>query len=316
MRKRKLSSLLRQSFRKLKYLDKTQTRYFALMSFLIGFCLFAGTTYSYFTFSKKLNAATISIARLSYNLSSPTSGYQNGQIAVPANGSVTLDLNLSSQNSTETKYALRYTSADPNIKVYYSESLANNMTGIIGPLGSNISMRVIIENKGTADATVNFTVNGGYIQNTLETNITEGFYEADIVVRSILLADDLSNGIVDSGFPTKGSGYAYFRTTCTGPATAKWDEENWKLNLDDIQGKISCDAFFKQVSNDIEVVLAVKKKDGTIEYVESVPNDGTYTFDKAECSTGATPAWDTAAWKLDVTNITEKTICTGYFNEN
>lgn len=315
MKKRKISNILKQNIRKLKYLDKTQSTYFMVMSFLVAFCLFTGGTYSYFTFSKHLNAATISIAKLNYTLSSTSSDYNQGAITLAAGETKTLELTLNSLNRVATKYALKYSTPSATTKVYYSQSLAYNMTGTIEANGS-ITMRVIIKNDGSSAATVNFTIDGGYIQNTLESNITEGYYEDDIIVRTILFDETLSNGVIGQSFPAKGGEYGYITTKCNDDATAEWDNDKWELNLDAISKRASCDVYFKKIINDIEVVFALAKKDGTVEYATSVPNDGTYTYQSVTCSSGATAEWDGSAWKMNVTNVTDKTICTGRFKQN
>lgn len=322
MKKRKISNIIKHQVRKLKYLDKTQARYFIVTGFLLSFCLFTGGTYSYFAFTEHLHATTITIGNLTYELSSNnTAGSINGNryvMNVKAGSRISLNLDLESLNSTDTKYALNYdtSSPDSDVKVYYSESYANNMSGIIGPTGSKISMRVIIENNSTVDTSVYFIISGGYLQNTLDSNITEGYYEEDIQVRAVLIENDLNKGIINENFPTKGSGYLYFRTECSEEVDDVWDNANWKLNLNNIPGRVSCDVYFKKMTNDVELYYALKKKDGTVTYVTSVPNDGTYTFKNAKCNTDATASWDTSTWSMNVSGIKEKTICIGTFEEN
>ena len=88
---KKFTSNLKRSWRKLKYLDKTQFNYFIVTSFIGIFCLFTGFSYSRFTVSKYLSAATITIAKLNYTLSSSTSGYSNGSISVGAGETAYVD---------------------------------------------------------------------------------------------------------------------------------------------------------------------------------------------------------------------------------
>lgn len=316
MKKRKVSNVIKQSFRKLKYLDKTQLNYFLVMSFLLEFCLFTGTTYSYFTFSKHLNAATITIAKLNYNLSSPSSDYANGSITVLPGEKKAIDLNLASLNKIKTKYALKYSTQVSGVKVYYSESYKNNMAGTIGPEGSNISMRVIIVNNGSSTAKVGLTISGGYLQNTLETNITEGYFEEDIVIRTVLLENGLTNGIIGENFPEKGGEYSYFKTECSKDVDATWDNETWQLEIGGIKSRIACDVYFKKMTSDIETYFVLQGSEGSQTYTTVVPNDGTYTFDRATCNTGATATWDETEWKMNISNIQKQTICTGYFKQS
>lgn len=310
-----MSSIIKQSFRKIKYLDKTQLRYFIVMSFLVGFCLFTGGTYSYFAFSKHLNAATIAIAKLNYTLSSTDSGYTNGTITIGPGETKSLELTLNSFNSMDTKYALRYSTNNPGVKVYYSQNNANNMSGVIGPRGSSITMRVVIDNTSSTSDTVTFTIKGGYLQNELSTNITDGYYEADIIVRAILLEDDFENGLIGENFPAKTSDYVYLRTQCTGDVQASWDRENWKLNLDNITHRESCDVYFKKVTKDIEIVYVLKGSNGQVTYATSTPDDS-YAFEKAECSSEATAEWDASSKKLNVSNISDRTVCVAHFKQS
>ena len=315
MKKRGIISKIKKQWRKLKYLDRTQLSYFVVTTFIGAFCLFTGGTYSYFTITKHLNAATITIAKLNYNLSSTTEGYTNGNITVPAGETIFVDLNLESLNSIETKYALKYNTEATGVEVYYSENIGNNMQGVIGSRGSNITLRVVIVNNGTGNANINLTVDGGYIKNSLSTNITRGYFEKDIVVRTVLLDENLGNAIIEQDFPSKTGEYVYFRTQCTEDATATWDNENWTLNIDDIQKQIACDVYFKKPKSDIEIYFNLIDTDGTSRLVENVPNDGTYQYKQSKCNTGANSIWDNNAWALSIDDIKERTVCVADFTK-
>lgn len=313
---KKLMSKIKRQWRKIKYLDKTQLSYFVVTGFIGAFCLFTAGTYSYFTIIKDLNAATITIAKLKYNLSSTTSGYSEGNISVPAGETKVVDLTLESLNNIETKYALNYSTSESGIEVYYSENLRNNMMGLIGPVGSDITMRVVIVNSGTTAANVNLTATGGYVKNTLTTNITQGYFEADIVVRTVLLDENAENAILEQNFPTKDGEYVYFRTSCSEDVTPSWDNENWKLNLGEISGQIACDVYFKKMAYDVEIYIGLEKKDGSFVLSTEVPSASAYTFNRTECNNSATATWDETARELVLANTTSKTICVGYFKEN
>ncbi len=316
MKKRKVTTVIKNSFKKLKYMDKTQMHYFMVMSFLIMFCLFTGGTYSYFTFSKHLNAATITIARLNYTLSSPSSDYVNGTVSVGAGETKIIELELASHNAVETKYALRYASENSNIKVYYSEEVGNNVMGTIGPTGSTITMKVIIKNTGSTAATVDFTIRGGYIQNTVETNILEGYYENDIVVRTVLFTESLTNGVINQGFPAKDAGYAYLATQCSSGVTTTWDNDAWELTIDEIGQRVACDVYFKKPTKDVEIYFVLKNNDGTVTFSEETPSQDNYTFESTLCNNGATAEWDGTAWEMNASNVTNtQTMCTGYFQQ-
>ncbi|HBA37431.1 MAG TPA: hypothetical protein DCY94_01780, partial [Firmicutes bacterium] len=182
---KKFATNVKRSFRKIKYLDKTQASYFIVTCFIATFFMFTGITYSYFTFSKSLNAATITIAKLNYTLDSKTEGYKDRLVTVAPGETKFVDLELKSLNAERTKYALNYKSSLDNVKVYYSETLKKNVSGIIGPNGSVIDMRIVIENSDTEkEATIEFDIAGGYLQNTLKSNIENGYFEQDFTMRT------------------------------------------------------------------------------------------------------------------------------------
>ena len=300
----------KKAYRKLKFLDKTQLQYYVVVSFIGLFCTFTTTTYSVFTVSKYLNAAVITTAKLSYTLTSNAPEYNNGVVSVPAGETVILDLTLSSLNSQNTKYALNYSTNNQNISVYYSYNLENNMAGTIGTSGSSIPMRVVIVNSGSTAATVNLTVAGGYVNNTLESNITEGYYENDIVVRIIKQDADFTNDTQVSTFPTPAQGYGYYNTVCNEIATPVWDNSTSTLNLNNLTERIVCTAYFKAFASDIEVYYELRDSNGlNSTRASSVPNNGTYTFQSAHCSSNATANWNSTNWRLEVTGVQEKTIC-------
>ncbi len=154
-------------------MDRTKARYFAVAVFLSAFCLFTGGTYSYFALSKFLSAATISIAKLNYELTSTDTNFQNNSITVEAGKTVKLTLDLKSLNAQNTKYALDYISDNPNLKVYYVGNMEQNVQGEIGGLNSIINIKIVIKNTGRSNGAVQFDLKGGYLQNTLESNINE-----------------------------------------------------------------------------------------------------------------------------------------------
>ncbi len=311
----KIFSKFKRQWRKIKYLDKTQLSYFVVTGFIGAFCLFTGGTYSYFTITKSLNAATITIAKLNYNLSSTTSGYNDGNISVPAGGTTFVDLTLESLNAIETKYALNYSTSSSDIQVYYSENIKYNMQGVIGPTGSDITMRVVIVNNGASASNVNLTVNGGYVKNNITSNIVNGYFETDITVRTILMDETMSNSIVDQDFPTKDGEYSFFRVQCSQNVGATWDNENWNLSLGEIDTQVACDVYFKKMAYDLETYYGLVKKDGTLEFTQAAPDENLYTFDRAQCNNDSTATWDTENRQLVLSNISNKTICLGYFNE-
>ena len=313
---KKFNKNVKKAYKKLKYLDKTSFRFYIVTGFIGIFCTFVTTTYSVFTLSKTLNAAIITIAKLNYSLSSPDSAFNNGVVTVAANKTLAIDLSLGSLNDETTKYALNYASQNPDVEVYYSMNYDNNMQGTIGAEPSTIPMRIVIVNNSNSSATVNLTVAGGYTHNTLTSNITEGYYESDIVARIYTEEADFSNVSQVTEFPDPSSGYVYYDTTCNEPTTPVWSNESSTLVLNNLTKRIVCNVYFKKLSYDIEIYYELRDADGLNSVrATSVPNDGTYTFQSVHCSnTAAQPSWDSNEWKLTVSNITQKTLCVALFN--
>lgn len=291
---KKLKSSIKKAFRKLKYLDKTQLNYFIVTGFIGTFCMFTGVTYSAFTISRFLNAATITIAKLDYTLA--ISGVSGNVVTVPANTTQMYNITLTSNNSIDTRYALNYSpTTNGDVTVYYSQSLANNMTGIIAANGS-ISMRVVIKNDSSSSVNITLAPTGGYTRNSLTTNITQGYYETDINVRTVLLNNDFSvYSINGTTFPS-APGYAYYRTVCNEEASPVWNYAATppSLTLNNTTSQISCDVYFKAMSSDLEIAFRLVDTDGSETYSSSAPASTTgYSFYDVTCdSSGATATWD------------------------
>ena len=315
---KKFNKNVKKAYKKVKYLDKTSFRFYIVTGFIGIFCTFVTTTYSVFTLSKTLNAAIITIAKLNYSLSSPDSEFNNGVVTVEAGKTIGIDLSLESLNSEQTKYALNYATENPDVEVYYSMNYDNNMQGTIGAEPSTISMRIVIVNNSNSNATVNLTVAGGYVHNTLTSNITEGYYESDIVARIYTEEADFSNVSQVTEFPSASAGYVYYDTTCNEPTTPVWNSESTTLNLNNITKRIVCNVYFKKLSYDIEIYYELRDVNGlNSERATEVPNDGSYTFQSVHCSNSdAQASWSNEDWKLTVSNITQKTLCVALFNAN
>ena len=129
-------------------MDKTKARYFATAIFISAFCLFTGITYSYFTFSKHLNAAIITTAKLKYTLTSTNTSFKNNSITVNP-GTTMLELDLKSLNTQNTKYALDYLTESDDIEVYYIGKREQNVLGEIAGLNSIITIKIAISNTGS-----------------------------------------------------------------------------------------------------------------------------------------------------------------------
>ena len=313
---KKLKNSFKKSWHKLKFLDKTKSRYFFITSFICAFCLFTATTYSFFAISKNLNTALISIAKLNYELKSSNANFANNQVVVNAGETIYLDLTLKSLNAESTKYALNNITNNESVKVYYSENLKNNMSGEIGATGSEIPLRIVLVNSASNPVTVELEIRGGYLQNNVSSNITEGYYENDVTVRTLLTNEDMQNTTLTNNFPAETEDYAYLKTICSTPnVTARWNSADWNLELDNIEERTSCDVYFKKIKDDVEIYLA-EDDNGQITYKDNIPNDGTYSYKNATCNNETTPTWDNTTWQLNLSNAQEKTVCTVYFTKN
>ena len=308
---------IKKAYRHIKYLDKTKLNYFIVTSFIGLFCTFTMTTYSAFNFSKVLNAAVITVGKLNYTLTSSSNNFSNGNVSIGAGETLTLDLNLASSNSISSKYALIYSTESSDIEVYYSQSIGDNMNGIIGASGSNIDMQIVIINNGSNNATVSLTVAGGYEYNDLElSNITTGYYEADIILRAHQLDENLENDTRVNVFPAKNTNYRFLRAVCDRPAKPRWDNENWNLILDDVEGQISCDVYFKEVTNDIEVYYFYSDTlQSPVFNTGTEPDNYTQSYYYSVCTSG-TGSYNVNTHKFTTSNIEPKTLCSVYFTHS
>lgn len=173
-------------FKKLKYMDKSHSRFFAIMIFLAGFCLFTGVTYSFFALSKYLNSATLSIAKLKYELSSDNERFENSSIVVSAQEKLELNLNIKSLNNALTKYALNYQTDSDLVKIFYKDELEQNVSGTIGSLNSVLNAKIIIINESTENVNISFSIEGGYLQNELVSNINTKYVEESTKTLEVL----------------------------------------------------------------------------------------------------------------------------------
>lgn len=172
--------------KKLRYRDTLRSKYFFVMIFIVIFCMFTSITYSFFTLNKSLNAATITVNKFNYELSSTNPKFINNSIAVSPNEVINLDLSLKSLNVIDSKYAINYESDNEGLKVYYEEKIDQNISGIIATSNSIIDAKVVLENTSATSATVTFEVNGGYTQNELAaSNITDLYEMGDPVAKIV-----------------------------------------------------------------------------------------------------------------------------------
>lgn len=315
MKKRKLTTSIKKSLRRLKYLDKTQSSYFIVTSFLAAFLMFTGFTYSYFTLSNKIGNATISIAKLGYSLSSPLEGYTNDTITVPAGETIFLDLDLRSFNSQKTRYALNYKINSGEVAVYYSENLKKNTEGIIGPKGSIINLRIVLVNSGTIDASVSFEVNGGYLQNTVSSNIVNGYFEQDQTIRYVVYDEEFDNSIVQSTIPEKGT-HSFYKAECSNGGTPVFDETNWTFSIGN-EVQTSCDVYFKKANTGLEKYYRVTGTNGiTLTSMNKPDTTGEYIYESSKCSNNAVYTFDETTFEFNVTSSTPNTLCVADFTTN
>ncbi len=170
-----LKTEIKKNYKKLKFMDKTHLRYFVVCTFISAFCLFTGMTYSIFNFSKYLEAAVVTIAKLKYALTSTNTNFIDNSISIEPGKTLLLNLDLKSLNSQNTKYALDAQSTSEEVSISYVTNREQNVQGEIAGLNSIITIAIALKNKSTESQTVTFDLKGGYLQNTLESNITEKY---------------------------------------------------------------------------------------------------------------------------------------------
>lgn len=303
---------VKKILKRLKYVDKTKSRYFSVMTFICAFILFAGTTYSYFSFSRYINSSTISIANLNYVLSSSTSGYANSSITVGAGETKFLDLDLKSLNGSKTRYALNYVEV-PGIEVYYSETTGRNVQGLIGPTGSIISMRVVIKNTTSNSKVVTFNIAGGYVQNSLTSNITEGYFEDNLTIRTYLYDENFENAVYAPSFPAKTE-YSFYRAECSNGVTPTWNNSSWTLTRNPSSNKTSCDVYFKKASSEFEIYYLITGSNDTRVVNSNKPdNTGLYKYVSSSCSPGTEYTFDETIWEFEISDYTPNALCVANF---
>ncbi len=310
---KKFTSSVKRSFKRLKYLDKTQASYFVVTTFIAAFCMFTSITYSYFTFSKHLNATTITIAKLNYTLESPTEGYKNQEVTVDAGETKIVELELRSLNGERTRYALNYETRSKDTKVYYSETLRKNVSGVIGARGSLIDLRIVIVNSGVEDAVVKFNIDGGYLQNSIKSNITEGYFEQDLTIRTVLYDENFDNPTQASQFPDKEN-YSFYKAECSNGVKANFDTNNWSLSRSDEEKQTSCDVYFKKSTEPLETYYQILGNNDTSRITKTKPDStGLYKYSGSSCTNGTEYTFNESTNEFDVTKYDANTLCVATF---
>ena len=295
---------------KLKHADKTQSRLFIVLAFIIIFSLFTGITYSSFVVSKELNAVNIKIADLNYTLfNDATRGSTN--VIVEKGETKVVNFTLTSNNTSMSKYSLNYEADSKDVKVYYSHNQINNMSGIIGTNGASITMRVVIVNNSNTSTQVRFNINSGYVnKDDLSSNIIDGYYEEQLVKRTILLDENFDNAIESVSNPLDDSGYQYLTTVCTEDATITWNVLKTDIEIDTDAPNIACDIYFKKASKkDIELVYITKDLKGLNVIKDSEIDYTKYDYVSSYCNNDANISYDEFTHEVTITDNTSKTLC-------
>ena len=315
MQNKKKFRLFKNTIRRIKYYDKTQTTYFAVMIFIAGFCLFTGATYSYFTLSGRIGNATITIAKLNYTLESTNSNYANQTLTIAPGETTFLDLDLKSLNAQKTRYALNYDTNFSGVEVYYSESIKKNVDGVIGPNGSIVNMRIVVVNNGSANATVRFDVDGGYLQNTLSSNIVNGYFEKDQTIRYVVYDEDFQSSVVGYDIPSREN-HSYYKAECSNGGEPVWDEINWNFSIGN-EVQTSCDVYFKKTTTGLEKYYNVLGSNGINSISTTKPDrTGEYIYQSSSCSNGAVYSFDESTFEFNVETHEPNTLCIANFTTN
>lgn len=93
----------------------------------------------------------------------------NNSITVPSGLTQRIDLKIISLNDIDSKYELYYITNNNDIEVNYTSTSIDNPTGTI-EAKSTKTVSIRINNKSEEDATVTFSVAGGFINNSLVLN--------------------------------------------------------------------------------------------------------------------------------------------------
>ena len=93
----------------------------------------------------------------------------NNSITVPSGLTQRIDLKIISLNDIDSKYELYYITNNNDIEVNYTSTSIDNPTGTIEAKSSK-TVSIRINNKSEEDATITFSVAGGFINNSLVLN--------------------------------------------------------------------------------------------------------------------------------------------------
>ena len=253
---------LKQKWKELENHQQSKLIFSGIMLFMLIGTI--GISYALFSVVvEKESTFNIIVGDLKYQLSSNDLD-SNRSIQVKAWKAVVIDLDITSLNEFDTRYKIYYEGVtNDQVKVSYYKT--DDYTGM-GQLSKNDrdNIQIVIENNSTSDVTIQFGVQGGFINNTLTLNqgkeLTE--FDGDVVVTY-----DYSGNNTPNGFPQKNSGYVATRLDCRN-ADGIWNSNKWEVTINSITGNGAiCTVYFKDEYKDSSGANTPKLVDGMIPVV-------------------------------------------------
>ena len=145
-------------------MDKKKLIYIGLLLILTVIVSITYFSYAFFTHRDeqhgKLNIVT---GMLDYKIES--NDLVNNSITLEAKKSKQIEIEITSLNSISSKYELYYTTTASNVVIGYSSD-DDTPTGTIAA-NSKKTVKIVIKNKSDSSITINFGVDGGFINNEL-----------------------------------------------------------------------------------------------------------------------------------------------------
>ena len=137
--------------------------YIIIISLLVLTVTFFGASYAYFT-SKNEEHGKLNIVAGTLDYKIESKDLENNQITLKPNSIKEITVKLTSLNEIDSKYELFYETTNNDVEVGY--------TGDILPMGlvnakSSKEIEVFLSNTSSNDATVTFSCEGGFINNSL-----------------------------------------------------------------------------------------------------------------------------------------------------
>ncbi len=174
-------------------MDKKKVMYIGIILLVIVITSITYFSYAFFT-KKDEYHGRLNIVAGSLNYSIESDDLTNNSITLPSKTNKELIITVTSLNTIESKYELYYETDNSSVLVGYMEYTTDMPSGIINP-SSTKTVKLLIKNNTNTNATITFSVKGGFIDKTLTVDgisISE-----ELSVNKLLL---YTNGVYNIGW--------------------------------------------------------------------------------------------------------------------